>query len=469
MPSRIALSTLNASTVQILNTIRANATQEYQDLVPKIEKEVDIPKVGDVLYGYPALGNQFVNALMNRIVLTVIRSLTFNNPFAKFKKGYLENGETVEEVFVNLVKAREFNVEKAEAREFKRSLPDVRAAFHIMNWRVQYPITIQDEDLRLAFLSRTGVNDMITKIINAVVASYEYDEYLLFKYLMIKAIAHGQMYPVAFDSTDLKSAAVQFRTYSNQLTFVNTKFNMSGVHTNTAKSEQQIFMDSAFNADYDVNVLASAFNMDKADFMGALNLIDSWNTFDSDRFDVILENCDTMEPITANELALMANVKAVLLDPEWFQVYDNLERMTQVYVASGMYQNYFYNVWKTLSTSPFSNAIVFVDNAVTVTAPTELTFTVASKSVSDEATVLTLELDNSTVGAGNLAYEFVQGETATTKGIAIHKFGGIIYPDGESTAITLEVYLPAYGVTLTAGTAIDPDAEVGDTFTFSAS
>lgn len=466
MPRRIALSTLNASTIQILNTIRANATQEYQDLVPTVEKATDIPKVGEVLYGYPALGNQFVNALMNRIALVVIRSATFNNPYAKFKKGYLENGETIEEVFVNLVKAREFNVEKAESREFKRSLPDVRAAFHIMNWRVQYPITIQDEDLRMAFLTREGVTDMITKIINAVVTSYEYDEYLLFKYLMIKAIAHGKMYPVAFDSTDMKTAAVQFRAYSNNMTFINTKYNESGVHTNTPKAEQQIFMDSTFNADYDVNVLASAFNMDKANFMGALNLIDSWDTFDSDRFDIILENCDMMEAITADELALMSNVKAVLIDPEWFQIYDNQNRMTQTYVASGEYQNYFYNVWKTLSTSPFSNAIVFVDDAVTVTAPASLTFTVASKSVSDEATVLTLELDDSSVTAGNIAYEFVQGETATSKGIAIHKFGGIIYPAGESTAITLSVKLPAYGTTLTASDTIDPDAEVGDTLTF---
>lgn len=466
MPRRIALSTLNASTLQILNTIRANATQEYQDLVPKVETTTDIPKVGEVLYGYPAMGNQFVNALMNRIALVVIRSATFNNPYAKFKKGYLENGETVEEVFVNLVKAREFNVEKAEAREFKRSVPDVRAAFHIMNWRVQYPITIQDEDLRMAFLTPQGVTDMITKIINAVVTSYEYDEYLLFKYLMIKAIAHGKMYPVAFDSTDMKTAAVQFRTYSNNLTFINTKYNESGVHTSTSKEEQQIFMDSAFNADYDVNVLASAFNMDKANFMGALNLIDSWNTFDSDRFDVILENCDMMEEITADELALMSNVKAVLLDPEWFQIYDNQNRMTQTYVASGEYQNYFYNVWKTLSTSPFSNAIVFVDDAVTVTAPTSLTFTVASKSVSDETTVLTLELDDSTVGAGNIAYEFVQTEAATTDGIAIHKFGGIIYPSGTTTALTLSIKLPAYGSTLTASSTIDPDAEVGDTITF---
>ena len=466
MPSRIALTSLNGSSLQIINTIRANASAEYQDLVPEITKATDIPKVGEILYGYPAMGNQFLNALMNRIALVVIRSASFNNPYAKFKKGYLANGETVEEVFVELCKAREFSVEKAEKREFKRTLPIVKSAFHIMNYRVQYPITIEDLNLRTAFLTESGVTDFITKIINAMLVSIEYDEYLLFKYLLIKAISHGKMYPVAFDSTDMLTAAIQFRTYSNQLTFIDTKYNEQGVHTRTEKNVQQIFMDSAFNATYDVQVLASAFNMDKATFMGSLNLIDSWDTFDSDRFSIIMKESDGFEPITDDELALMHNVKAVLIDPEWFQVYDNQNRMTQKYVASGEYQNYFYNVWKTLSNSPFSNALVFVDDAVDISAPTSLKFTVATKSVSDEATVFTLVLDDSTVQAKNLAYEFVQTETATEKGIAIHKFGGVIYAASTTDAIALEVYLPAYGITLTATTIISPDTTEGAEITF---
>jgi hypothetical protein len=164
MPRRVTVSTLNASTIDIINTIRANASAEYQSLVPAITQVNEIPRVGEVLYGYPALANQFINALVNRIAAVRIKSATFNNAYAQLKKGYLEFGETVEEVFVNITKAREFSVEKAEAREFKRSLPDVRSAFHCMNWRVQYPITIQDEDLRTAFLSADGVQDLIAKI-----------------------------------------------------------------------------------------------------------------------------------------------------------------------------------------------------------------------------------------------------------------------------------------------------------------
>ena len=188
MAIRIAVSTLNARTIDILNTIRANATYEYQSLVPTVTSANDIPKVGEVLYGYPAMANQFLNALINRIALVKVKSAVFNNAYAELKKGYLEFGETVEEVFVGIAKAREFSAEKAEAREFKRTLPDVRSAFHTMNWRVQYPITIQQEDLRMAFTSIGGVEDLIAKIVEAVYTAAEYDEYLLFKYLIINAV-----------------------------------------------------------------------------------------------------------------------------------------------------------------------------------------------------------------------------------------------------------------------------------------
>ena len=62
MAKKIAVSTLNASTYDILNTIRANASYEYQSLVPEVSNVDDVRKVGDVLYGYPALANQFINA-----------------------------------------------------------------------------------------------------------------------------------------------------------------------------------------------------------------------------------------------------------------------------------------------------------------------------------------------------------------------------------------------------------------------
>lgn len=462
MPRKVAISTLNASTVDIINTIRANASAAYQSHIPVISQERDLVQVGDVLYGYPAFGNEFITSLVNRIAAVRIKSATFNNPYVDLKKGFLEFGETIEEVFVQLAKAREFSPEKAESREMKRTLPDVRSAFHVLNFKIQYPITIQNEDLRQAFLSFSGVEDLIAKIIDSVYRAAEYDEFLIFKYLLIKGVTHGQMYPVKAGAT-LTDSAVKFRGTSNALTFISTKYNEAGVHTNTDKSEQYIFMSADFNAQFDVNVLASAFNMDKAEFMGKLKLIDDWTTFDNDRFSEIVADTTMIEEVTAAELALMADVQAILVDREWFQIYDNLSTMTETYVAAGMYWNYFYNIWKTVSRSPFSNAVVFVANSATTTLPASFKATVSAKSTNGTETTITLTIDDSTPALVGYSAEFVQTDEAVTAGIAVHKYGAYVLPSGlVDCAPVCIIGETSY----TGGTDISTALDVGDEITF---
>lgn len=467
MPRRVSVSTLNASTLDILNVIRQNASYDYQQNVPVVKTANDIPKVGEVLMGQPALANQFINALVNRIAIVRVQSATFNNPYSILKKGYIEFGETVEDIFVSIAKGVDFNPEKAREHEYKRTFPDVRSAFHAMNWRVMYPVTIQDEDLKQAFLSMDGVQNLIAKIVDAVYTGAEYDEFLLFKYLLIKAISHGKMKPVAIgDGTDLKESAVQFRGVSNLLPFMSGEYNEVGVKTTTPKDRQVIFMDAMFNAQFDVNVLASAFNMDKADFMGRLFLIDNWTSFDNERFDIIRANSDGIEEVTSEELALLADVKAVILDENWFQVYDNNNKFTEKYSASGLYWNYFYHTWKTISNSPFSNAVVFVTSTATITAPESVTVEISSKDIADVGTVFALEVQEDNATLQNGFYEFVQTEDATTKGIAIQKYGAVTFPVGQTTTKLQMIY---GGVAYTATTELTTGVNVGATLTFSKS
>lgn len=465
MAKRIASSTLNATTLDILNVIRQNASYDYQHNVPVVDKASDIPKVGEVIYGTPAFANQFINALVNRIAIVRVQSATFNNPYSILKKGYLEFGETVEDIFVSIAKAVDYTPEKASAREFKRTLPDVRSAFHTMNWRAMYPVTIQDEDLRQAFLSIDGVTDLIAKIVDSVYTAAEYDEFLLFKYLLIKSISHGKMKPIAIESdTDLSKSAVAFRSASNILPFMSSEYNEAKVKTNTPKDRQIIFMDAKFNAQYDVNVLASAFNMDKADFMGRLFLIDNWTEFDNERFDIIRANSDGIEEITSAELTLLNDVKGVLIDENWFQVYDNNNKFTEQYVASGLYWNYFYHVWKTVSSSPFANAIVFVSKTASVALPDSLTCKCINKDISDEAIVLAFNADTDGASLKPNSVHFVQTEALTSKGIAVQKYGVVIIPKSavaEEITIVAEIDGTEYTATPTTTSAIN----VGDTLT----
>ena len=224
-------------------------------------------------------------------------------------------------------------------------------------------------------------------------------------------------------------------------------------------------MSADFNAEYDVDVLASAFNMDKTTFQGKLRLIDDFTTFDSERFSEIIENSDMMEAITDEELALMANVKAVLVDQEWFQVYDNLTQFTEAQVASGIYWNYFLNIWKTVSSSPFSNAIAFVDTqdgGGSIELPTQYTATVTTKEVSDIATILTVEITEPTnLSGGNV--NFVQTDEATQDGVAVHRYGAYIFYNGNNNSVPVEVTID--GVIYETENKISASTSLGATFT----
>lgn len=463
MPRRIAASTLNASTLDILNTIRANATMEYQNAIPKVEKAVDIPKVGELILGTPAFSNQFLNALINRIALVRVQSATFNNPYSRLKKGYLQFGETVEEIFINIAKVYEYDPEKAEAREFRRYIPDVQSAFHTMNWRVLYPVTIQESDLQLAFLSMDGVQNLIAKIVDSIYTAYEYDEFLLFKYLLIKAISHGKIYPVSINE-GLDNAAIMFRGLSNRLTFMNTQYNEFGVKTTTPKSRQIIFMDAMYNATYDVSVLAAAFNMEKAEFAGSLYLIDDFTTFDNERFEEIRAVSDGIEEVTGAELALLNDVKAVTVDEEWFQVYDNKNKFTEKYVASCDYWNYFYHTWKTVSHSPFANAVVYVTDTANIELPATINAEIMTKDQSEEAVVFTLSTDAEAAGLAPNNVIFKQTEAMASKLIAMHKYGAVIIPQ-QSVAENITLVAEINGAEYTAGTALTAASSVGDTIT----
>ena len=223
-------------------------------------------------------------------------------------------------------------------------------------------------------------------------------------------------------------------------------------------------MDSDFNAKYDVEVLAAAFNMDKATFMGSLFLIDDFTTFDNERFEVIRDYSDGIEEVTSAELTLMANVKAVLLDENWFQCYDNMNKFTEKYVASGLYWNYFYHTWKTISSSQFANAIVFVANTVTPSLPASITFKVVDKSISETATVLCLEpqVAEATLEPHNV--QLVQTEQATKAGVGVQKYGALLIP-ASAVATNLELSATVNGTTYNAKSSdtISASAEVGDT------
>lgn len=375
MPTRPSVQKLSATSVDILNAIRNNASADYRNYIPQADDSLDsVRSIGNILMNYPALQNEFLNALVNRIGKVLVTSKMYDNPWNMFKRGMLEFGETIEEVFVEIAKPFEYDPETAESEVFKREIPDVRAAFHILNYQKFYKVTVQRDQLRQAFLTWDGVTDLITKIINSMYAGANYDEFLVMKYLVAVNILNGRLKAVQISDpsnvTNMKSVVGAIKSVSNGMEFMTTEYNQAGVHTYTDKRDQYIILTSDFDAVMDVEVLASAFNMDKADFMGRRVLVDSFASLDNDRLALLFKDDENYVPLTQDELDALATIPAVLVDRDWFMILDNLLEFTDQYNGQGLYWNYWLHVWKTLSVSPFANSAVFVPGVPSVTSVT---------------------------------------------------------------------------------------------------
>ena len=435
------IKTLTNSSIDVLNAIRNNATINYKTYVPVATDDADsIRTIGAIIMDNPQLQNEFLSSLVNRIGRVIITSKTYDNPWAMFKKGLLEFGETIEEIFVNIAKPFQFDPAVAESTLFKREIPDVRSAFHIMNYQKFYKCTISNDQLRQAFLSWEGITDLISKIVDSMYTGANYDEFQTMKYMIAKLILDGRIKPITIpevEANNMKSIVSKVKSTSNKFEFLSDNFNIAGVKTNSKKSEQYILVNANFDAEMDVEVLASAFNMSKAEFVGKRVLVDGFGELDIERLNTLFDGDSTYTEISTSDLEALNKIPAILVDENWFMIFDNYTNFTEQYNGEGLYWNYFYHVWKTFSISPFANGVMFIPAIPTVTSVTvsPSTATVnAGSSISLSATVQTTNFAPQTVTW-----------TSNTEGVTVNESGvvtvdNVVANNTEVTITATSVY-----------------------------
>ena len=396
MPVKPSVSRLSATSPDILNAIRNSSSANYREFVPEATSDLEsIREIGAIIMLEPNIQNEFIHSLINRIGRVLITSKLFTNPWSMFKRGMLEFGETIEEVFVELAKPFQYDPAVAESEVFKREIPDVRAAFHILNYQKFYKDTISRDQLKQAFLSMDGLTDLITRIINSMYASANYDEFNVMKYLIAKHLLAGNIYPVTIPSVtaaNAKTIVSTMKGLSNDYEFMSDEYNKAGVHNFVLKDNQYLIVNSRFDAVMDVEVLAGAFHMDNAQFAGHRVMVDSFGKLDQKRLAELFDGDSTYTEFTEAQLEALEAVPAVIVDKDWFMIIDNLQEFDELKNPQGLYWNYWLHVWKTFSISPFANAAALVPGTPSVTSvtvsPSAVTAS-AGQSVQLSATVVT--------------------------------------------------------------------------------
>lgn len=344
--------------------------------------------IGQIITEFKPYRNGFVDTLVNRIAMVLVTSRTWDNPWSVFKRGTMDLGESIEEVFVNIARPFSFNPDTAEKTLFRREFPDVRVTFHTMNYQKFYKVTVSQQQLRTAFLAWSGISNLVTRIIDSLYTGMNYDEYVIMKYMLCRAVLNGGVGGIKVtdfvDNSNLGDLVAMVKGTSNTMEFLSPRYNAAGVMNASSKNDQYVFIDTMLDARLDVNVLASAFNMDKVEFAGHRILIDGFDKHDTARLALLFENDDSYTPFTSQELAVLAGIGAIIGDRDLWMVFDNLQEMEQVNNGEGLYYNYWLHCWRTFSLSPFANAAAFTKDTFTVT---DVTVTYADGSEAEDVEI----------------------------------------------------------------------------------
>jgi hypothetical protein len=169
-----------ATNITVLQTIWENGSENFQTRVPEPTKNL-ITTVGNAILTHTSTKNEFLDALVNRISLVMVSSKMAQNKLAVFKKGMIEYGSDIEEIFTGMAKAQTFNVATAEAEVFKREKPDVSSIFHRVNREDFYKVTIEEAQIKRAFLNNDGLGKLTASIMESLYSADNYDEYVHMK------------------------------------------------------------------------------------------------------------------------------------------------------------------------------------------------------------------------------------------------------------------------------------------------
>lgn len=332
--------------INILNTIRDNASTAYQDRIPEATQN-NIIAIQEVMTdpSQAVVTNEFIGTLLNMIIKQVIIDKNFSDPLQSLKKGKKPLGDTIEEIYVNFLKAKQYDPTGAEL--LQRNLPDVKTAYHRMNRQDKYKVTVSPDELFKAFSSYDKLEIFIAKIINTLYNSSELDEFILMKQLIKQAYDQNALKvveipdPLASEQNG-KAFIKTVKTVSGDMVFPNSNNNawLTAQSTDniplitfSKKSEQVLILDNATDVSINVDVLASIFNMTVAQFNETRKIV-------IDAFP---------DP----------DIRAALVDEQFFQVFDDLVYFKKWENAEGLYDNYYLHIWQTLAFSPLVNAVVF--------------------------------------------------------------------------------------------------------------
>lgn len=342
MPQMDALPLTRDSNQDILNAIRGIAGSDYQARVPAATKG-NIQETVQAMWDNPTTRNRFIESLVNVIGSQIIKYNTWSNPFAKYKRGLLTHGETIEEIAVGVLNAYHYSAEREylEKDIFGKEPNEVQSRFHKLNRQDWYKLTVNEQLLRQAFFNEGGVSKFLQALMASINTSDQWDEFLLMSRLFRINYEENGFFKVRVPDllsgnatdADAKKFFVEARTLADTLPFLSRRYNAAHMPVVAQKDQLELITTPRGMAVMDVQALAGAFNVSNMELSSRITVI-------------------------PDQYLDIPGAQAILTTKDFFIVADNLMEMRQAQNPVGLHQNFFWHHWETVSLSPFVPAVL---------------------------------------------------------------------------------------------------------------
>ncbi len=415
--------------VNSLNRIRELSSDIYHQYIPMLDENTDISAFGQPILQYQVVQNEFMSALINRIAATQFEVKYFNNPLRMLEGDRVPFGHAVQDIAVNKIAGRKFNVEDFAGLLAKYEA-DVKVQYLEVNSDIQYPVTITRAKLQKAFLSWDNLNSFIDEITNEMYNSAYIDEYNQVRALVTEAYLNNRVQIQTVSAVSDADTAAAFTEKAREL-FLNFQAPSSAYNawskvggegrpiiTWTNPEDIIIIIKNSVRAKLDVAQLAAAFNVEYAQLLGQIISVPDWDVFNDD----------------GTKHSDGSAIVGIICDKAFFKIREQDRDFSEFWNPNNRTWNLYLNLVKMYATSLFANAVVFATSAPTVpataiTAGSATATVVEGKKVTVPFTLTPFQATSTVTAASSAAGK----ATAEVKGSAVEITG----VDEGSATITL--------------------------------
>jgi uncharacterized protein YjdB len=345
-----------------LNSAREASSAEYQANVPVVDEATSIEVFSAPLLNVPRLFNEFADNLIQRIVYTQFFSKVYKNPLKVLEGDKLPLGYMGQELFTNPAVGRDFDADDF-AGCLKKYEADVKVQYQGINFDKQYPITVNRQKLKQAFVSWATLESYITDQTNSLYNGYYIDEYNNTKAIVTRAYLSNAVQIQTINKPTTEALSKQFVKMARTL-FLNfqtptDKYNAwskvggygRAIETFTNPEDIVLLIKNEIRSELDVDVLATAFNVDKTTLMGNILPVNDFNIYDRKTGKVLFDG---------------SKILGIIADKSWFRIKEQDLYIDDFKNANNRSINYYLNAIKLFNYSYFANAVVFATEEPTI-------------------------------------------------------------------------------------------------------